>query len=420
MTRDETLELWERCETARKAARDAGGNRDCAHLAAKIVWDAWAQPLKLEYLSMLTEVKQVQRGAQSGIPDLPTDQVRQWKQRAGLQFNGFQFAMDADFRKFDFPSDVAFDELPVAGKWQSSTFESHADFRGAIFGGEARFVRTNFGEMTRFDGAKFNKGAIFDETNFSAPVIFSSSFLGNTRFDSVEFKSRVAFNGSIFEADAWFKGATFLGDTIFKGAEFRGSTDFSGIHAERTFSLRGVIFDQVPDFTQAHFAEAPDLDATKVHPLREESGDFWRSFGAAREVSPAQSHVASRFRALKRIAIQAHDSDLEQAFSAGELRGRRGVQDFGLPSLDNILRRKQVDEWQDDNGISHRGFIDVASFLPSPSSAQRMKYGPVWPGGLRFWMGGVYGIVSNFGRSIALPVFCRLLKFAAADKSQRI
>jgi uncharacterized protein (UPF0335 family) len=42
MTRDETIALWQRCESARAAVLAEGRSGDEAHEAAKSVWNAWA------------------------------------------------------------------------------------------------------------------------------------------------------------------------------------------------------------------------------------------------------------------------------------------------------------------------------------------------------------------------------------------
>ena len=77
------------------------------------------------------------------------------------------------------------------------------------------------------------------------------------------------------------------------------------------------------------------------------------------------------YRALKRLAIQAHDHENEQKFWAREIRARRHIKDFAMP-------------WK--AGLSSS---------------------------VRYWGGLLYGLLSDFGRSIWRPLaFSALLVFA--------
>ena len=73
-----------------------------------------------------------------------------------------------------------------------------------------------------------------------------------------------------------------------------------------SFSLADALFLAVPDFTEAHFDEAPRLDNVDVKPNYKGDKDL-----------PAQ------WRALKRLAIQGHDHERELFFFKGELQSRR-------------------------------------------------------------------------------------------------
>ncbi len=130
---------------------------------------------------------------------------------------------------------------------------------------------------------------------------------------------------------------------------------------ESFFSLRGVTFGEAPDFVQAHFSEAPMLDASH-YPDKALPGE------------------APRWRALKRLAVQGHDHEREQFFFAQEIKSLRGETDWPLPRPWNFWKGK-----------------------------------PVWQGGARYWFGLFYQWFSDFGRSMVRPVLwwcCLIAVFA--------
>ena len=78
-------------------------------------------------------------------------------------------------------------------------------------------------------------------------------------------------------------------------------------------------FAEVPNFSQATFSEAPRLEIIHVEP-----GGFWkRVLARVRHDRKANPDRTARWRDLKRLAIQAHDHQLEQRFFREELRARR-------------------------------------------------------------------------------------------------
>lgn len=80
--------------------------------------------------------------------------------------------------------------------------------------------------------------------------------------------------------------------------------------------------------------------------------------------------LSSRWRALKRLAIQGHDHERELIFFAGEIKSQRGIRDQVWPNLFNYFHHK-----------------------------------PIWQGGARYWLGHFYEWFSDFGRSVMQPLF---------------
>ena len=93
--------------------------------------------------------------------------------------------------------------------------------------------------------------------------------------------------------------------------------------------------------------------------------------GAWRRVREGDADIPAQWRALKRLAIQGHDTERELEYHVRELQSQRFVDDWPLPFR----------FW-------------------SPAS---------WVGVLRFWFGMFYGLFSDFGRSLVRPFFAWVL-----------
>ena len=220
------------------------------------------------------------------------DETRSWHERAKANFSGYKFESTVNFKNFHFPGDASF---------HSAEFQSYAMFQNAEFHCEANFM--------------------------------SATFFLPTSFLSVEFEDTALF------LQCSFKSGVFFGDSSFK--KF---ANFKAVSGKGLFALHNVEFSDVPDFTESHFQEAPQFDNVELRPER-----FKKS--QARKSSP----IPSRWRALRRLAIQAHDYERELQFFKGEIIARRGTED----------KRTHA----------------------------------------RFWFGWLYQLLSDFGRSMGLPLF---------------
>ena len=158
--------------------------------------------------------------------------------------------------------------------------------------------------------------------------------------------------------------AGFKGRTSFRNAQFASHADFSGVQSRAAFVLSGAQFVKVPDFHDANFVDPPSLDSMKVldpvsfQPKRtgEEASDprpfFLRFIRAC-----GDNDYAARYRRLGKLAVATQDFQREREFFAQELRCRRFWHDRHL-----------------GRGMS------------------------------RFWFGLLYGVMSNFGRSVIRPL----------------
>ena len=292
-------------------------------------------------------------------------------------FREYCFEEEVDFSGFTFPGNVSFKE---------AIFSKGARFCGAIFLGAAGFVEAKFLGPARFDKAQFKAQAEFSKARFEDDARFieirlfapaeawftEATFNGPARFNEARFGvdegvseltadylARIDRAELHFPGGAAFNEATFNNRTTFQGAHFFRSASFQGARAGSFFSLRGATFHELPDFEQAHFSEAPRIDV--------------RSLKGLSEPPPADRDRATdettRWRALKRLAIQAHDYESEQHCFAQEIKSLRGTTDWLLPRPWNIFCKKE----------------------------------PLWRGGARYWFGLLYQLFSDFGRSIIRP-----------------
>ncbi len=327
------------------------------------------------------------------------DETRAWLNAARADFRGHSFDKDANFFGFTFPGVADFGPTDDDGRPQLTVFVKAADFREVRFSGEAWFDNAQFSDEARFDNAQFSGVATFGKAQFSGNAHFKDAqfsdiawfnearfsdmawfwkaqFSGGVYFNEAQFSGEASFNGVQFSDDAWFTKAQFLDVAGFQQAIFDGPASFAktrfikaaaftAIRSERGFTLEGARFAELPDFIQAHFAEAPRLDDMSIVAL---AGPWYR------RLFHRDLDAAARYRALKRLAVQGHDHERELSFFAEELRSLRGAHDKLLPRPWNLFRKNK--------------------------DGERSR---VWPGGARYWFGLLYEILSDFGRSLFRP-----------------
>ena len=306
--------------------------------------------------------------------------------RGDAWFNSSRFRGDAHYEEAAFIKKARFDKAGFCldAFFKSATFSGQTKFQSSFFGGvKADFSNTKFEQKSNFcsrfkcyalfksavfagdadfGGADFSSGLSFANVHFHGEANFAGNYfvkrsLGDVRFTGTVFHGYTVFNTLIFRGLAEFDRCYFKSYAAFLHTTFRQQANFIAVQCESFFTFEGCRFSEVPDFNQAHFTEAPRLDNVRV---RRGKGD---------------ADLSARYRALKRLAIDAHDHAREQEYFAGELKALRGHPDRWWPNPLNWFRR-------DEEG----------------------KRLPAWPGGARYWFGLFYQGLSDFGRSIARPL----------------
>ena len=213
-------------------------------------------------------------------------------------------------------------------------FLNDVDFDSTKFDGGAHFKSAEFEGSASFQGATFFRGASFTDTKFKN----RASYIDAT------FSGLTVFHNSEFEDGAMFLQCSFKSGVSFGGSSFKKFAIFKAVSGKGLFSVSNVKFISLPDFTEAHFEEAPLFDDVELKPERFEKS----------QAHETKLNLPSHWRALKRLAIQAHDHERELQFFKGEIIARRGAED----------------NW------TH----------------------------VRFWFGWLYQLLSDFGRSMGRPL----------------
>ena len=350
----------------------------------KDAWNTWADEMTAERKAL------DESGVWTTNRHLQNEQTRAWYDQTRADFRATEFPAWADFRRFRFPGHVLFRgaSFPKGGNFASSEFLNDADFFDSEFGDLCIFASVTFRGTTCFRSATFKGEGRFRGAKFSSPddVNFEEAqFIGLAHFGAVQFQEYPSFERATFSNVARFDevsfsdGANFLNVTfsryatfykaqfsrdvafdhsVFEGAVYFGESSFVGPAGFRGVSGKALTlyrskFERLPDFTGAHFEEAPLFDNIDLQPERfRNASDDGASVGAP-----------ERWRALRRLAVQGHDHERELLFFKGEMMARRGTRDT----------------WTN-----------------------------LW-----FWMGWTYQILSDFGRSLTRPLLGLAIAVAA-------
>jgi Pentapeptide repeats (9 copies) len=294
-----------------------------------------------------------------------------------INFEGFEFGDEAKFARATFGDDATF-ELATFGnnadfqharfgqgaKFNHATFGDGAIFELATFGNNADFQHATFGDGANFDGAAFGSGADFYNTVFKGHVGFAKKS-GDNRFLSISF-ANARFNG---EAD--FSGRTFEGTTNFTNSRFYYPPDFDGgTNAARI------------NFTGAHisFVRPGHLHWT------------------------CKTEVPVRLRALRKIAEDTKNHDLERDLYIEERKAERGVYLGQLLELDELKRNlEDIDkqqkhvwlEWRLRRRARNAHWLGI---LAKPDKIARLAIH-----GFRIGVMGLYWALSDYGRNFLVP-----------------
>jgi uncharacterized protein YjbI with pentapeptide repeats len=304
-----------------------------------------------------------------------------------LKCSQTQFLGEARLGEADFQNTANFENAAFNGKvtcrsakfggdttFQAASFEDIARFNESEFRETAIFRSTKFLNSAKFSSVKFRKAVDFYDCKFKEDADFEETiFSQSADFPSVKFKSRVSFTKAEFIERANFLHGFFQGRASFRKASFKGPAEFPAIQSRAPFVLSGSDFIQVPNFLDASFKEPPSLDHMTIKDpmvifpvLGDENKSDPRPLLFRTVKTCGDPEYAARYRRLRKLAAETQDYEREREFFAQELRCRR--------------------YWHDK---------------------------PFRPGLARFWIGLLYGGISDFGRSLSRPIFLWFLSVLA-------
>lgn len=279
--------------------------------------------------------------------------------RDEIHFAGFEFGDSADFSGCRWQR-AFFDEANF-GHWVDfggATFSHRAYFRAATFGHFSDFSRVTFDELATFAGASFGNGDSFGSGSFDGTsATFVRAIFGSAAdFSGASFNPAASFDSAIFQGQVDFSGlseALFgeklercLGPSDETSAQARealearhrsswkrhgcGPDRFLDIsfakarfYADANFSHRS--FEDVADFTNARFYRPPNFDgvtnATQIDLTGASVG-----FGQPGRINwITDSQIPIRLRALRKLAEETKNHDLERDLYIEEREAERGV-----------------------------------------------------------------------------------------------
>ncbi|HET6236306.1 MAG TPA: hypothetical protein VFE41_15305 [Acetobacteraceae bacterium] len=135
MTREETVELWRRCDEARATDLAKGRSGEQAHEAAKQVWNTWAEHLGPQRQALEESrqfaVHRAPRWETEGHNDASSD----WLDRSAVIFCDITFRTEVSFQGFIFPGVIIFGHVDTrkTGDHLPASFSARIIFVDAVF-----------------------------------------------------------------------------------------------------------------------------------------------------------------------------------------------------------------------------------------------------------------------------------------------
>lgn len=302
MNSAETIALWNRCQELKRQALMNDADDDAANAVARDHWNTWADALIVERQRLENEKRWKCHDWSSRKPRSENAETQEWLNLATADFGEVLFSRAKDDRSTR--SRVSGIEMKEDKVVQCAG--RAIDFRGYVFPGPVLFNEAVFDGWVWFQDAKFYGVATFTSARFCSWAGFQKAkFFGFAEFSDVTFVDNAVFEDACFECEVRFDLSEFKLGNIRK-AMFKGEASFFAISVNRGLLVDGVEFTNVPNFIQASFNEAPNINAGIVKQY------WWRPVNAL-------PNEDARYGALKRIAAQAQNHRAEHDFFVMEM-----------------------------------------------------------------------------------------------------
>jgi hypothetical protein len=226
--------------------------------------------------------------------------------------------------------------------FDGAAFGDEASFAGAAFGNMAIFSHAAFGDKAAFAGATFGSGTTFAFAAFGLQASFAGAAFGaRTDFSRTHFKGAGIFTGKSEEQWARDVASALRMDEEVRAALEKRHTDswettgsrldrfstisFSRARFDGVAVFSGRSFEKTADFTNARFYYPPDFDATTNASRIDFTGAHIGFGPRGRRAWTKDSRIQIRLRALRKIAEQAKNHDLERYLYIEERKAEHGI-----------------------------------------------------------------------------------------------
>lgn len=379
-------------------------------------WNEWAKSM----LALQSEAKMTGAWREKSDTNDSTPTTIAYLNLAEADFSWSELSEISDFGGYVFPGDANFTNTKFTDRSDETVSEcnedlgdvsnssgAHVTFDGCLFTRFAGFWQARFPGTAFFRGVIFHGDAMFNEAQFEGEALFSGAqFKADAMFRSAHFghdltitRSDDAYNEfcrmgqpTAFSGIADFTRATFAGLAQITDAIFCRQADFTAIRSEVRFTLARSTFAQTPSFIDATFHEPPRIDDINfAEPtLLRKSAEFTNSTDGApsHPYGPDPRQRGSRMgRLLFRFFRVARDGDEHARF--------RKLRKMAADANDH----ESATKFNAHEFVARRFWVDA----------------PWLNGTFRFWLSWMFGLFSDYGRSISRPLVAwgLLLAFGA-------
>ena len=258
--------------------------------------------------------------------DLPTTQDEPARIPLSARFQFAAFSGDAWFENAAFSGAASFENAAFSGyaRFENAAFSGYASFENAAFSGAARFDNAAFSKDAWFNNAAFSGDARFDNAAFSKDAWFiNAAFSGDARFDKAEI-STGSYDDVKFGRDVHFTAEKLGQDVGFDGARFTGPHRIAKISFGIWFVL---LFVFCSSFLWSNYADSWRFWVAAVLSIVSGLGFYgWSVLGglvAASSINADLKSAQTGMRALRRVARQSLNHELEAIAHSAELKYRR-------------------------------------------------------------------------------------------------
>lgn len=237
---------------------------------------------------------------------------------------------------------------PAAVDFSGHTFTERVDFSGYIFPGDANFSEVTFAGQKYAGRATFNDCAFFGDVTF-----FEATFSGFAEFIKAKFYLDALFTRCYFADVARFHRSKFLGEVNFwevtfsvnaefQDAEFLKRAEFTQATFNKLALFTGAIFSSGSTFESTCYAHPPNFLSTvfNVPPLMFNAQVNYPTGKKLWQKILSQAYMnddAAKYRRLKQLSQESRDHESTLRFLGQELKAKRFYETTGLSLIPNIF-----------------------------------------------------------------------------------